>query len=358
MRILLLGEFSAFHKNLKEGLVALGHEVVLASHGDGWKKIESDIDLNYHHKLLKDGISNRVFPILHINQLTGFDVVQIINPFLMYRKLFPAKQYLQYICKRNKKSFLVGAGEDSFVWKVARKKMRYGPFDDYLKYDIKSDTFFMESKKAYQHNLNILNMVDGIIPIMYDYEIAYEEYSNQDKIKKTIPIPMNIDKIEYKPNKIKDGKIVIFHGLNRYGFKGTKYIEEAFDYLREKYPNDLELIIDGGLPLDEYLELMGKTNVVIDQMNSYSLGVNGIYAMAMGKVVIGGAEPESLKSNYRVTTSPIINVTPNSIELIKVIENLIEKKNSIENMGIESREFVKQHHDYKKIAQEYLKIWS
>lgn len=38
MRILLLGEFSAFHKNLKEGLVALGHEVVLASHGDGWKK--------------------------------------------------------------------------------------------------------------------------------------------------------------------------------------------------------------------------------------------------------------------------------------------------------------------------------
>ena len=37
MKILLLGEYSAIHKNLREGLISLGHEVNLASNGDGWK---------------------------------------------------------------------------------------------------------------------------------------------------------------------------------------------------------------------------------------------------------------------------------------------------------------------------------
>ena len=35
MRILLLGEYSNVHATLAKGLKALGHEVVLASDGDG-----------------------------------------------------------------------------------------------------------------------------------------------------------------------------------------------------------------------------------------------------------------------------------------------------------------------------------
>ena len=46
MKILLLGDYSAVHKNLKEGLCSLGHEVDFASNGDGWKKIPRDIDID------------------------------------------------------------------------------------------------------------------------------------------------------------------------------------------------------------------------------------------------------------------------------------------------------------------------
>jgi len=42
MRILLVGEFSRLHNSLKEGLIALGHEVVLISNGDGFKNYPSD----------------------------------------------------------------------------------------------------------------------------------------------------------------------------------------------------------------------------------------------------------------------------------------------------------------------------
>ena len=42
MKILLLGEFSAYFSNLKDGLVHLGHDVDMINSGDSWKKIESN----------------------------------------------------------------------------------------------------------------------------------------------------------------------------------------------------------------------------------------------------------------------------------------------------------------------------
>ena len=45
MKILLLGEFSALHRDLCDGLLALGHDARVASTGDGWKAIPTDIML-------------------------------------------------------------------------------------------------------------------------------------------------------------------------------------------------------------------------------------------------------------------------------------------------------------------------
>jgi len=45
-QILLLGEFSGLHTNLKEGLEELGHSANLVSSGDGEKNIKRDIDIS------------------------------------------------------------------------------------------------------------------------------------------------------------------------------------------------------------------------------------------------------------------------------------------------------------------------
>ena len=46
MKIFLLGDYSSFHLNLQAGLKNLGcHQVVLASNGDSFKKLSSDIQL-------------------------------------------------------------------------------------------------------------------------------------------------------------------------------------------------------------------------------------------------------------------------------------------------------------------------
>jgi len=353
MKILLLGEFSAFHQNLKEALVELGHDVTIASMGDGWKQIDRDIDLNLKNKFFHNKVTDRIYPWFDLKKLYGYDIVQLINPFLFYRKYFPNKLYLEKIIKNNKKFFIVAAGSDAYFWKYGKERLNYGPFNDFKKYDKKVKHFYLESKRNLLFNQKIVEMSNGVIPIMYEYEISY---IHDSKRLPTIPIPMNLKKIHYEENIVKD-KLVVFHGLNRYGFKGTRFVEEAFSILSKKYPNELELIIDGHMPLDKYLQIMRKTNVIIDQTNSYSLGVNGIYALAMGKVVLGGAEPESLVS-LGILDSPVINVLPNTQSIVTSIEKLLAKKNEITKIGYQSRKFVEKNHNNIDIAKLYLKTWS
>jgi glycosyltransferase involved in cell wall biosynthesis len=353
MKILLLGEFSALHKNLKEGLVELGHEAVVAGNGDGYKKIPSDISLNSNIPWKFGNIADRLKRLFLLNKFKYYDVVQLINPFIIHFKYFPKYYFIDKIIQNNAKFFILAAGDDAYFWRYGRKKLKYGPFDDCLKYDIKSDTCFMESVEALKYNNWILQKCNGIIPIMYEYEKSYEGHP---KRLNTIPIPINTNKIIYRENKVAN-KLVVFHGLNRYGFKGTRLVEEAFEYLRNKYPNDLELVIDGKMPLSDYLKLMQRVNVVIDQMYSHSLGVNGVYALAMGKIVMGGAEPESLVS-LGVESSPVINLEPNAKSIIQQVQRLLECKNKIPEMGYESRKFAENVHNHVKVAQKYIDTWN
>lgn len=354
MKILLLGEYSALNKNLKEGLIELGHEALVAANGDGFKKIPNDISLEFSSPFR--GFVKKIHKHyqLHstISNFKNFDVVQLINPLFFPRDYFPKKALVRKLIKNNKKIFLSAAGCDAYFWNYGKKNLAYGPFEDTLKYDMKKTHHHLENIESLNFNKWLAGKVRGVIPIMYEYEKSYANCNNKLNV---IPIPINIEKVDYKENKIKQ-KLVIFHGLNRYGFKGTRHVEEAFDYLRKKYPNDLELIIEGHLPINEYLKIMEKANVIVDQMYSHSIGLNGVYALAMGKIVIGGAEPESLKS-LGVYSSPVINVKPNPHDLIRKIEGLLEIRKEIPRLGYEGRLFAEKTHSHIKVAGQYIETW-
>ena len=358
MKILLFGEFSGLHNNLRDGLLELGHEVTIAAGRDGFKNIPSDIKLDSSLPGVLGQFSTRAKPFLSLPKLSGHDVVQIINPFFPNAKLFPKQIFYSLLKSVNDKFFVLGAGSDAYFWRYGKKAMKYGPFQDFLKYDARPDQvvsgeYYMESDNAFRYNKKIVESSNGIIPVMYEYEVSYKECPSR---LPTIPLPINTNHIEYRDNKLA-GKIKIFHGLNRYGFKGTKHVEAAFRELQHRYPNDLELIIDGKLPLTEYLSVMRSANIVIDQVNSYSLGMNGLYALAMGKIVLGGAEPEGLRS-IGVDKSPVFNIVPGKESIIKKIEELLDNRNSIPDIGYDGRRFVEDVHCHIKIGQQYLETWS
>ena len=353
MKILLLGEYSAVHKNLKDGLNFLGHEVKIASSGDGWKNIPRDINIDYSKKFIPKYLAERIYPWLDIRKFSGYDIVQIMSPDTIFKKFFLNNFYFDILKKNNKKIFLYAGGSDAYYWRYGRSRLKYGPFDDVLKYDLKSSSHPSENSSYRKFNEYIANLVDGIIPNMYEYEISYKGHKN---LLKTLPAPMNIEEIKFEENNI-DQKITIFHGLIRYGFKGTRHVEEAFKVLAKKYPDELNLIIDGHMPLQEYLKILSKVNIVIDQTNTYSVGINGLYALALGKVVLGGSESESLKS-LEVSSSPVINIKPNAQSIIEQIETLLENKDKIKQLSYQSRKYVENTHGHIKIAEKFIETWS
>lgn len=351
MKIMLVGEFSGLHKNLKEGLEGLGYQVELLSDGDGWKGVDGGLKLSpFKGRIGK--IFNLFYNFFRFINIKNYDVVQFINPNVI-SKYLPRNFIINTIVKNNKSTHLVAAGGDSYFWLYGPSKLKYGPFEGTYKFDPIKYIEELKGKKALDYNNYFIKKVNSVIPIMHEYEASYEGVK---KLTDCIALPMNIDKIKAKKN-IVDKKIVFFHGLNRYGFKGTDIVEQAFEYLQKKYPNDIEIIIDGKMPLDRYLEVMKKTNVVIDQIHSHSLGMNGVYALALGKVVIGGAEPESL-SSLKISTSPVINVKPTKESLIEVVEEVIKNKNEIKKISEESRLFVEKVHGYKEVALKYIEHWS
>jgi len=353
MKILLLGEFSGLHKNLQEGLAALGFCAHVASKGDGWKEIPSNIimpKMKGGDLLSRTRYWNDLYRFM--DQIEGYDIVQIINPFILPFKYFPKYSLIKKIKNKNDKLFLLAAGSDAYYWKYGRKKLRYGPFDDVLRYDVCKKTYFMEKKKAFEYNKYVADLCDGIIPIMYEYQLSYEGHYN---LKDIIQIPINVDKVKYSINNV-NKKLVIFHGLNRYGFKGTKYVEDAFLRIKKRYGDDVQLIIDGQMSFEKYISIINKANIVIDQTNSYSCGLNALYSMAIGKVVLGGAEPESLTA-LGIESSPVINILPDPDDIVKKIETIISNKKSIEVISVNSRDYIEKNHDYKKIADMYLKVW-
>lgn len=350
MKILLLGEYSGVHQNLKEGLVELGHEAIIVANGDGWKNIKSDHQIGNNSSSLQGKFSRVSWPILNKNILKNNDIVQFINPEIFPRYIdIPT---LKFIFKNNNKTFLLGAGCDWFFYQVT-KEYSYSPCKTCQEIDL-DNACNWTNKRRQKLNKIVADQATGIIPLLYEYAEAYRRhgYSN---LRSTIPFPLNTNNVKFKSNIVKD-KLVIFHGLNREGFKGTKIIKEAMESIKNKYSNDVEIIIDGKMPLEKYMKVINESNIVIDQCNSLSYGMNAVYAMAQGKVVFSGSEPECLQE-FGINKCPVVNIKPDVQDIVNKLEIFIEDRKRVEKVGYESRLYVEDMHDYIKIAEKYCTEW-
>ena len=359
MKILLFGEFSGLFNCLKDGLAILGHDVFLASNGDYFKNYPSDYRWDTKSKLAINGKIKNVIEFsnfyTHRHLFTGYDVVMMVTPDLFSGYVLPNKIVFEFLRKHNKKIYLCGSGDMAIgfnYWygKVGEKYHNYmaGYLHGY-KNPYKYKLYKNQSRMDWE--MDLLHKLDGYIPIWYEYAQPYRDIPT---IKKTIPIPVSLPNFEYKPNLVKD-KIVFFHGLSRPS-KGGTYILGAFENLKKKYEKEAEFVCAGGLPFAEYSKLLDKTNVVLDDANSYSLGMNALFSMAKGKIVMGGAEPIA-NQELDYTYNPAYNICPDIKQIEECIVNVIENRSKIEELGFQSRKFVEEYHDYIDIAKKYVQVW-
>ncbi|MBC7488939.1 MAG: glycosyltransferase [Glaciimonas sp.] len=355
MKILLIGEYSGLHKELKGALIEMGHQVTLAAANDFWKNFDSDINLGHGSNIYSYKARQIFLPLLNLKHLQGYDVVHLVNFYIIPR--FPLLNLLliKFLKRNNGVVTLSGAGDDPFFVKYSDKTMRYSPIPSHEKFD-RGGRYYMRSERHLKIMHEYLDNVDGVIPIMYEYYSTFCAAGYAVKTSVPIPIPINCDQIKFQKNVFLN-KITFFHGLNRPGFKGTHIIEKCFSELMRKYPSDVECIIAGKLPFSKYMEVLSKVNVSVDQVYSYSLGMNALYSMAQGKVVVGGAEPES-SILYEGELPPVYNALPGHESLMGVFEKILDERKDLNHISIASRDFVAAKHAPALSAAKYINYWN
>ncbi|MAP54592.1 glycosyltransferase [Altibacter sp.] len=376
MKILLVGEYSRLHNSLKEGLLALGHEVTLISTGDHFKGYPSDILLKrpFNTGLLrkmKIGIY-RIFGtditslsvkyqfFKNKERLKGFDVVQLINesPF----DAMPRHEIvmIRFLKAHNNSLFLLSCGNDYLqVQYLLKNTNKYSILKEYLSNEVPAQVYEYVLKYVtpsfQQLHECVFKHIEGVIASDLDYHIPLKDHPNYLGL---IPNPINTDTITPIEPEIHE-KIIIFLGINRknYHTKGIKYFEEAIAILEQNYGDEIQISIAENLPYNVYINTYNKAHIVFDQVLSMDQGYNALEAMAKGKVVFTGAEDEFLTKYNLQEDEVCINALPDAEAIVSKVIYLLNNKNKIKEIGNNARLFIEREHDYKTISKRFVAIW-
>lgn len=361
MRILLLGDYSGLHLTLSEGLRILGHDVTVASDGDGFKNYRRDIDLKRNSSNLKDTLSNLFTIYSNLKNFKDYDIVQITNPCFTTQNIRVNIELYRYLRRHNKKIFL-GAFGDDYFWIKACLDQRYKYSEFYIgdEKNLRTKSGYLEDNwlgtKRQDVNIEMAESCNGIIACLYEYYEAYKESYSEKLVY--IPLPVNMGEVKLKELPSLD-KINFFIGINkaRNEFKGTDILYEVVQQLALSYPDDAMVTKVESVMYSEYLSRIQDAHVVLDQLYSYSPAMNGLLTMALGKVLVGGGEAEMYNLLQETELRPIVNVYPEKHDIYGKLENLVLHKNTIKERAKDGRTFIEKHHDYMKVAQQYLDFW-
>jgi len=359
MKIALIGEFSNVHWTLAENFRSKGHKVTVISTGDGWKNYQRDVDILFQNKYQ---LASFFIKSIINGQFKGYDIVQLINYKFIFsgKYLGFTKKIFLYLKKYNNKIVLGAFGDDYFYVKACMNGyFRYSPFDTLHIPNSYAHNVLQENYTSIHEDVNrfIADNSDVIIACAYDYYTAYKnEY--YDKVK-FIPLPIDVANIKLTPNVVRE-KIKIFVGVqkNRSSWKGTDIILQELNKIVSDKNSPFELKIAIDLSYKEYINIYNDSNIFFDQLYSYSTGMNGLLAMAKGKIVFGGAEPESYQILGEYDLKPIINISPFNIHnLSRLLYSLVEGFDFLQQ-GLIARQYIEKHHSASKVADSYLKVYS
>lgn len=137
---------------------------------------------------------------------------------------------------------------------------------------------------------------------------------------------------------------LIVHAPTARGIKGTEYVVETLELLKsEGFEFEFKLIEN--LPNLELIQLLVESDIVIDELNSDTIGVLSTEAMATGNAVLTGylAEFAKVPSPCPVINTNRFNIYENLKTLLSDLENRIQ-------LSYQGRSYVELHHNIEKIA--------
>ncbi len=362
MRILLLGEYSNVHWTLAEGLRTLGQEVVVVSDGDAWKNYPRDIDLRRHSMGRWDSLRylwevRRLMP-----RLRDYDIVQLINPVFLDLKAERMWEYYDRLRRQNGHIVLGAFGMDHYWVKagVDCSTFRYSDFNlgALERHSAWNDQMKAEWLQGEKGRLNqyIARDCDAIVSGLYEYDVCYRPYF-AEKLR-FIPYPVKPDETVCPGDKVPQ-TVRFFIGIQRgrSAYKGTDIMLSALERLQRDYPDRMQICRAESVPFAQYRSMMAGCDVLLDQLYSYTPAMNGLNALSQGLVLVGGGEPEQYDILGEKELRPIVNVLPDEEDVYCKLEELVLHPERIPLLKRQSVEYIRRHHDYRKVARQYLSLY-
>ncbi len=364
MKILMLGDYSNLHACLAKELRKRGHEVTVVSDRGGYMGTEADVELRR-----STGISGSIKYLYRILALlpswSGYDVVQLINPQFLRLKPGKLKVIFDILKKNNRSIFLTLCGNDHFFVKdcVDSDLFRFSEFRigkekaPLVLCDPNREKGWLIHEHAV-YTQHLYDNIDGAMSTLPEYDMSAKCHLNQDKLLFT-NLPVSLENLDFTPMNF-DEPISILIGMrgNMEIQKGTAKMLDICRSLQKEMDGKFHVKVVKNLSLADYLEEVRKSHIVIDQLYSYSPGMNALQTMAMGRITASGGQPEYYdyigESNH-----PIFCLSPlEDDETIKNrLKSLILDKERMKQMSEDGRKLVEKHHDIKKIATLFEQHW-
>jgi len=360
MKILLLGEYSNVHWTLAEGLRAIGHHVTVISNGDFWKNYPRDIDVT-RIPGKAGGLRLMLRLLTLLPKMRGYDVVQLINPMFFELKAERLFFFYRYLRRHNRRVYLGAFGMDWYWVSTCSTTMplRYSDFN--IGKELRTNDDAMKEQHDWigtaKERLNkwIAEDCDGIVTGLYEYDVCYKSYFPRKT--RFIPLPIQAEQSTVLTDTHKPLRVFIGISKQRSAYKGTDIMLKAAEAVLAKYPERMSLQKAEGVPFAVYQQMMNNSDIILDQLYSYTPSMNSLLAMSKGIVVVGGGEPENYEIIHEEELRPIINVQPNYESVYHELEKLVLHPERIPELKRQSIEYVKRHHDYVKVAQQYIDFY-
>lgn len=363
MRILLIGEASFLHNTLKAGLEALGHTVVTMSDGNNWHDAPRDIDLRRTKRWGRLGGVKVVWQILrHLPQLVGNDIVEVHNYQFVPLKYCWNSMLFAFLKRFNRRVVKGCFGDDAQIFRRQSEGVpRY------------SDTFWLGRERNMEQNRqrieevtqhgalecwrSVTHRADLLIACLYEYWLCYDVEEYEDKLRY---LPLPIVPLPKDRRCVKGGgatvKVLVGIQPKRDFMKGAARIAQWIEDIRRRHPERIYIRYVEGVPYEEYMRMLEESDVLVDQLYSFTPSMNSLAAMARGTVVVGGGEEDFYRFIGEEELRPIINVSPelSDSENIAQIEKALLTEGTLQRMSRESMLFVDKYHDARKVAEEFV----
>ena len=246
----------------------------------------------------------------------------------------------------------------AFYLKIARKKIIVIPYgsDAYVSRNIKS--LSLAHALIYSYPLTSRNQASILKKVNYwtiNADAIIPGFMFGDGIGRwdiLTPSPLSLD-LEFwkKSNKKqlangKDSEVVIAHAPNHKGCKGTEFIINAIEKLKENGYKIKFILIEKKQNFEVQKILNEEVDILIEQLIFTGFGLNGVEGMATGITTISNLEDKNyilpLKRWTYFAECPVVSSCPETILI--TLKKLIENPELREELGRCGRKYVKKYH--------------